>query len=697
MVGLFNLSTLTARKNLNKIEDDTAVTVERLSTGKINNGPSGRKVADFITAVALKNDENSYRAILDSLPRATSILQTADGAGQVIGSMVSRLKDLAYRSSSSGSDIERDALQLEFAKLTEEIDRIATTSNFNGTKLLDGTLDTATNLNSDRRLNEITSSLNVGNTALDGAQVVISRGVASSANYLDSANIAGFILDFNNGIAAGDIVITDSDASSFDASITLNSLVFNATDVNLAGSTALNFYLNADNATGASITFNLRQNEFFNSALGGSNFASRIANDLTNVIIDDKNGFVINDAGLGDEYFDGISFRVGVNNGKNGDINLVGEIKTIAVSGTWNSTSSQDVSLLINGKAYTTTDANLANATALTFTNAETGTNITLTRNSDVLGSITSQAQLDDLLKKLREDLDDVKIYQTRQVGSGPLDQFKSGIFDGTQLDGIDGFDFQLTSSAYGLINENDQEDLPVTPLFEGFRVGAETPATDGYISVIINGETYRTPDGYFDGKATDLKKNIRSITLVNERDPFEQLTINLSRATSSGINLDSEASARGLEDTLNKVFNTTRESKLSFQVGLDVNDKIALNIGGITTKDIFKNEDGQYRVLDISTSEGANEAISVLTLATQKVSLALAEITSAFARFDNVKESVRTAIKNLAEARDPIENADIAEESSKYAEFQVLRDVATAVLTTENQKNRGLVRLING
>lgn len=843
MVGLFNLSTLTARQNLNKTDDQSRITVERLSTGKINNGPAGRKVADFITSVALRNDENSYKAILDSLPRATSVLQTADGAGQQISAITARLKDLSYRATSSGSNVERSALQLEFAKLTEEIDRISTTANFNGTKLLDGTLDTASKLNSDRRLNSITSSLNVGTSVLDGSGIVIGQGsnvnaltvtgigttngvisafslvgrgsFSDATNSINANELAALPAAINGSVVVGDIGDdTGNQASSYDLSINLNGQTFSASNVNLNTGGNYTLYLGGNTSTGATVSvtlgaqtftndaaetifrtdlasalnvatgtvaatapfftptvrdtfiadfnagitssdititgnaanagifitvggtsyttansasinltapanqtvnlyangeansgyikLNLKESQFFDNTNAARNdFRDKILADLTGVRLDYKQAFNIRTSDLGTEFFSntGTPFTVTVADGSSGDINLVGSLETINVSGVYNKTSgNQDVSLLINGKAYTATAVDLDSATTLAFTNAQTGTTITLnkdaTKNTD---PISSQANLDDLLKKLKNDLDGITIYQSRQIGSGSLDQFKPGTFDGTQLDGLDGFSFQLTSSSFGIINENDQSSKPTTPAFEGFRVSAETAATDGYVSVVINGETFRTADGFFDGKSTNLRDNLENgkLVLTNDRDTSETFVIDLSKATSTGINIDSDLSARGLEDALNKVFNTTRETKLSFQVGLDVADKISLNIGGLTTDDLFKNADGQTRVLDISTIAGANEAINVLTLANEKVSSALAEITSAFARFENVKESVRTAIKNLSEARDPIENADIAEESSKYAELQVLRDVATAVLTTENQKNRSLSRLI--
>ena len=71
-----------------------------------------------------------------------SLVKTAEGAMQEIQDMLSRMKYLATQSSNGTYDdeVDRKALQDEVDQLNSEINRIADSANFNGTKLLDGSL-----------------------------------------------------------------------------------------------------------------------------------------------------------------------------------------------------------------------------------------------------------------------------------------------------------------------------------------------------------------------------------------------------------------------------------------------------------------------------------------------------------------------------------------------------------------------------
>ena len=72
-----------------------------------------------------------------------SLVKTAEGAMQEIQDMLNRMKYLATQSANGTyqDDVDREALQDEVDALTQEIDRIAQSANFNGQKLLDGSLD----------------------------------------------------------------------------------------------------------------------------------------------------------------------------------------------------------------------------------------------------------------------------------------------------------------------------------------------------------------------------------------------------------------------------------------------------------------------------------------------------------------------------------------------------------------------------
>src|SRR5262245_12573238 len=74
-----------------------------------------------------------------------SMVQTAEGALDEVGDIMSRLRELAVQAGNgtvSGPD--RDTLQAEFSSLVAEVDRIAQSTDFNGIKLLDGSQATVT-------------------------------------------------------------------------------------------------------------------------------------------------------------------------------------------------------------------------------------------------------------------------------------------------------------------------------------------------------------------------------------------------------------------------------------------------------------------------------------------------------------------------------------------------------------------------
>jgi flagellin len=74
-----------------------------------------------------------------------SMVQTADGALVEVANMLQRMRELAVQAASdTNTATDRDSLDLEFEALTDEIDRIGETTQFNGTLLLDGSLGAIT-------------------------------------------------------------------------------------------------------------------------------------------------------------------------------------------------------------------------------------------------------------------------------------------------------------------------------------------------------------------------------------------------------------------------------------------------------------------------------------------------------------------------------------------------------------------------
>lgn len=142
MVVNNNISAIIANKHLLRNENSLSASMERLSSGyKINHAyddPSGMAIS------------NKMRAQIDGLDRASdnssdgiNVLNTADGAMNEITSMIQRMRELSVQAANDlNTDKDKEEIQLEISQLTEEIDRVSSTTEFNTKKLLDGSLDT---------------------------------------------------------------------------------------------------------------------------------------------------------------------------------------------------------------------------------------------------------------------------------------------------------------------------------------------------------------------------------------------------------------------------------------------------------------------------------------------------------------------------------------------------------------------------
>ncbi|MBT3269232.1 flagellin FliC [Candidatus Poribacteria bacterium] len=137
-----NMTAMNARRHLGAADIDTRRSTERLSSGlRINRAAddaAGLFVSEQMRA-KIKGLEQANR----NVQSAISLFQTAEGGMEQIASMLIRLKELAIASADGTfTDVSRGGVQLEVAALLEEIDRISTTTTFNGQSLLEGTVFT---------------------------------------------------------------------------------------------------------------------------------------------------------------------------------------------------------------------------------------------------------------------------------------------------------------------------------------------------------------------------------------------------------------------------------------------------------------------------------------------------------------------------------------------------------------------------
>jgi flagellin len=131
-----NVSSLTARRNLEKATNGLNRNFERLSTGK-----RIARAADDAAGLAISARFNAQVRSIDQAVRnandGISLVQTAEGGLAEIESAIVRMRELSVQSANgTNSASDQDNLQTEFSQLQSQIDQIANSSSFNGTNLL---------------------------------------------------------------------------------------------------------------------------------------------------------------------------------------------------------------------------------------------------------------------------------------------------------------------------------------------------------------------------------------------------------------------------------------------------------------------------------------------------------------------------------------------------------------------------------
>lgn len=135
-----NVASLNAQRNLNVSQGSLSTTLQRLSSGlRINSAKddaAGLAISERFTS-QIRGLNQAVRNANDGI----SLAQTAEGGLATAGDLLQRVRELAVQSvNGSNSTSDRASLQGETLQLTQELNRVANTTQFNGQNVLDGSL-----------------------------------------------------------------------------------------------------------------------------------------------------------------------------------------------------------------------------------------------------------------------------------------------------------------------------------------------------------------------------------------------------------------------------------------------------------------------------------------------------------------------------------------------------------------------------
>jgi len=133
-----NVASINAQRNLSLSGNSLSTSMQRLSSGlRVNSAKDD--AAGLAISERMKAQSGGLTVAARNANDGISLAQTAEGALGKVGDMLQRVRELAVQSSNAtNSKTDREALQAEVTQLVSEIDRVAKTTTFNGTKILDG-------------------------------------------------------------------------------------------------------------------------------------------------------------------------------------------------------------------------------------------------------------------------------------------------------------------------------------------------------------------------------------------------------------------------------------------------------------------------------------------------------------------------------------------------------------------------------
>jgi len=138
-----NVASLNAQRNLNTTSNSLQQSLTRLSSGlRINSAKddaAGLAISERFTS-QIRGLDQAQRNANDGI----SLSQTAESALQSSGDILQRIRELAVQSANATNSAgDRAAINSEVQQLTQELQRVATNTEFNGQKLLDGSFTSA--------------------------------------------------------------------------------------------------------------------------------------------------------------------------------------------------------------------------------------------------------------------------------------------------------------------------------------------------------------------------------------------------------------------------------------------------------------------------------------------------------------------------------------------------------------------------
>ena len=734
-----NMLSLTTQRQMNKSQATQQNAMTRLSSGLRINGAK-----DDAAGLSISNRMSAQITGLGQAARnandGISLAQTAEGGLSEINTNLQRLRELAVQSANSTNTAsDRAALQQETKQLLSEVNRVATQTDFNGIKLLDGSFQNKAfqiGANAGQTTNVSVASATIKDLGSSANSAISTRGISTNKSNTTLTADAG---TNSPAMALGDVILNgvsvgastaDSDTASF--SLAAASAIAKAAAFNkVSGQTGVTATVNANEVQGSQMTTGASGSGRI--VINGIATDDITLQDVTSDATGIANRTTIINA------INSMEGRTGVRAVDSGDNNT--GIKLVAADG-------RNISLGVTDTSLTGTNTGLnigAAPTALASTAATDLANSDDAAYRVFTGSVTLSSTKEMKVEQGTGDIANAGLtvgsYQaqkamvtTKQIGNGnaalaATEAFQSGDFKingiliGASLTADDkyttpGTALPETSAIAKAAAVNKLSNLTgVSATANTTLVKGGSMAAAGSISgqIVINGmETSivtTTANGTDAEKAETRQRVVAAINAISDRTGVKaidtdsattgvrleaadgrNITIDLTGGTTAGLNsadvgLNTDGSYSGsISLSSTKAFSIERGT-----TNRDTTATLGLSVGTYGAGRTGQSLDS----LDISTQEGAVAAIEAIDNAIASVDESRTNLGAMQNRFTSTVSALQSTSTNLTAARSRIQDADFAAESAEMSKAGILQQAATAMLAQANASSQGVLSLL--
>jgi len=696
-----NLKALDAQASMGNVERKMKASMERLSTGlRINSAK------DDAAGLAITNRMTSqirgYAVAIRNSNDGLSMSQTAEGAMGQVNNMLQRMRELAVQAGNGAvTASDRSSMQIEVDELKAEIQNIATKTNHNNIKLLDGSagdIQLQTGVNANDRMKIGFDSMQTKDIGM-GARASLTA-VGGTVTQTPAMASGDLVL---NGVVVGASLTTDDKLSSAskDASAIAKAAAINRVS-ELSGvyatvgktqaygsamtyTASLSGAITVNGVATASVTSNADLEIMRDSVVTAINNISEQTGVIASNTHDDIQGVILTAA-------DGRNIKLEFGGSLTKEVTGLGVADTYVGNYELNTLDGSDITVSHEvdktvdnaGLSTGTFKANIAQASTIDRAVAAAGaapsssTTGVLSGNTLVLNGVGIDAAIGS-------DDDSSSTYGTSSTKAASAIAIAAAINKKTDLTGVRAVAEANVLRGTGFA-QGEVTDLNINGVTIAINLNTNSNRED-VLTAINNysGQTGVVASAWGAGVQLTAADG-RNISIGSSSGTAAELGL-------TGIDVGTNNTAAAV---VTHYANVRLESDKSFTVesGNEGNDNFAL-LG--FRRGQFGGSDNGLKVADISiaTQAGSANAIVAIDSAIETVSAAQARSGAYTNRLEAVIDNLTESNQNMSASRSRILDTDYASETTNMAKSQIISQAATAMLAQANQSAQGVLSLL--